>query len=348
MDYYCNRLIKAVDEVGGWLEKGKVPLYSGTFSKKLYTQHQHLKCLVVKTLFRLRYRELVELLGVSDVLSRRIGLKKVPHYTTFQKFSARFPCRVLHQLIAGVAKRICSGTLNLSIDSTGFCLDASSYHYSSRIQRMERNRSYVKTTLAVDTNTQCVAAAKIRLKRRHDIVDAIPILKKSRLLGRIQTVVADRGYDSEELMQYIEHEIRAKPIIALKHMEKPLKRTNGEIRKRLKKAFPQEEYRQRSKSETVNSTLKRRYDSTIRAKKNHTQRQDVLLKILTHNLTLANKLVKILKDFYRAQLKLITFLRTKLRKKPYLGCFTNFLLPLSLSIRFYVYPLLLHIKSPDS
>jgi transposase len=115
-----------------------------------------------------------------------------------------------------------------------------------------------------------------------------------------QTVVADRGYDSEELMQYIEHEIRAKPIIALKHMKKPLKHTRGEIRKRLKKAFPEDEYHQRSKSETVNSTIKRRYESTIRARKNHTQRQDVLLKILTHNLNLASNIEEILKDFYRA------------------------------------------------
>jgi len=114
-------------------------------------------------------------------------------------------------------------------------------------------------------------------------------------------VVADRGYDSEELMQYIEHEIRAKPIIALKHMSKPLKRTRGEIRKRLKKAFPEEEYHQRSKSETVNSTIKRRYESIIRARKNHTQRTDALLKILTHNLNLLSNMVEILKDFYRAQ-----------------------------------------------
>jgi len=105
MNYYDNRLIKAVDEVDGWLEKGKVPLYSGPFSRRLYTQHQHLKGLVIKTVFRLRYRELVELPEVADTLRHRMGLSKVPHYTTFQKFSARFSCRNLHQMIAGIAKR---------------------------------------------------------------------------------------------------------------------------------------------------------------------------------------------------------------------------------------------------
>jgi hypothetical protein len=44
MNYCVNRLIKAVDEVGGWLDVVKVPLYSGPFSRKLYTQHQLLTC----------------------------------------------------------------------------------------------------------------------------------------------------------------------------------------------------------------------------------------------------------------------------------------------------------------
>ena len=112
MDYYDNRLIKTVKLMGGWLDTEGVPLYSGPFSRKLYTQHQHLKCLVVKTVFRLRYRELVDLLEVANALRHRLGLSKVPHYTTFQRFCARFPCRRLHQLIAGLAKRICSGTLS--------------------------------------------------------------------------------------------------------------------------------------------------------------------------------------------------------------------------------------------
>jgi len=56
MNYYCSHLIKAVDDVGVWLDKEKVPLYSGPFSRKIYTQHQHLKGLVIKTLFRLRCR----------------------------------------------------------------------------------------------------------------------------------------------------------------------------------------------------------------------------------------------------------------------------------------------------
>ena len=186
MENICgNRLFKAVREVGVWLDSRNVPLYSCRFSPQTYTQHQLLQGLVVKTLFRLRYRELVEVLQLADSLADTIGLCRIPHFTTFQKFAARFPCRILYQLIQTIAKHLCEGTLNLSIDSTGFSLDTSSRYYSSRIRRLERHKSYVKTTLVVDTKTQAVASVKPRLKIRHDLIDAESELRKAARLGAV-------------------------------------------------------------------------------------------------------------------------------------------------------------------
>lgn len=296
VDYLSNRLIRAVSEVGVWLDVENVPFYSGRYSKRVYTQHQLLQCLVIKTVYRLKYRELEEMLQVSDTLRECMGLKKVPHFTTFQKFAARFPARILHQLIATIAKHICCGTLNVAIDSTGFSLDTSSYHYSRRIGRKERNRSYVKTTYAVDTKTQAVVAVRTRLKKRHDIIDAKPTLQKARHVGRISTVLADRGYDSEDLMTFIKGKLKAEPIIALKNIDKPLEKTKGKNRRQLKQDFPTKTYHQRSKVETVNSTIKRRYASTIYARSAKTQKQETHLKTLAHNLTLA-KIARTPKDF---------------------------------------------------
>jgi len=244
---------------------------------------------VVKTMYQLRYRELVELLQLSDSPTDTIGLNKILHYTTFQKFAARFPCRILYQLIQTIAKHICEGTLNLSIDSTGFSLDTSSRYYSHRIRRLERHRSYVKTTLVIDTRTQAVASVKPRLKRRHDIVDAEPELKKAAKLGEVKSVVADKGYDSENLLRFIKWRLRAKPAISLKYQDKPLNKTYGGLRRSLKRRFPRMLYHQRSKSESVNSLIKRMFDSTICARRNHTKRTETLLKVLAHNLTLKVK-----------------------------------------------------------
>jgi len=299
MELCGNRLIKAVREVGSWLDSCDVPLFSCKFSKRVFTQHQHVKCLVLKTVFRLRYRELVELLEVSDKLVCEIGLTRIPHFTTLQKFAARFPCRMLDKLITLIARHVCGDVFDVAIDSTGYSLDTSSFHYSKRIGRLERHRDYVKTTVAVDTKTLAVAAVKARLKRRHDLVDAKPVLRKAAKAGRIQKVIADKGYDSEEFLEFITQKLQAEPVVALKYCDKPIEKTRGELRKKLKQDFPEEDYPQRNMSETTNSTTKRRYDHTIRARKTHTQKIEVLLKYLTHNLTLT-KIVETLKDFYKA------------------------------------------------
>ena len=58
------------------------------FSPKKFTQPQLLACLVLKEFLRLDYRGLAAHLADHPDLARLIGLKAVPHYTTFQKAAA--------------------------------------------------------------------------------------------------------------------------------------------------------------------------------------------------------------------------------------------------------------------
>ena len=162
----------------------------------------------------------------------------------------------------------------------------------------------MKTTVAVDTKSLAVASVKARLKRRHDLVDAKPVLRKAAKIGEIGKVIADKGYDSEDFLTFITHELHAKPVVDLKYRDKPADKTRGELRKQLKQDFPSRDYPQRNMSETINSTTKRRYNHVIRARKHHTQKTEVLLKYLTRNLTLS-KIVEILKDFYKANFFLL-------------------------------------------
>ncbi|MFH1835139.1 MAG: transposase [Methanobacteriota archaeon] len=228
-----------------------------------------MKCLVLKTVFRLRYRELVELLEVSDKLVCETGLTRIPHFTTLQKFAARFPCRILDWLITLIAKHVCGGVFDVAIDSTGYSLDTSSYHYSKRIGRKERHRDYVKTTVAVDTKTLVVAAVKPRLKRRHDLVDAKPVLRKAAKAGRIQKVIADKGYDSEEFLEFITQELQAKPVVALKYCDKTIEKTHGKLRKKTETRLP----RRRLPTTEHERNHKQHHQKTIQPHNTSTQKQ---------------------------------------------------------------------------
>jgi hypothetical protein len=71
------------------LARAALPPYSSKFSKKDFTRHQHLAVLALKTFLRTDYRGIVEYLRDWSDLRAALELKKVPHFTTLQKFHAR-------------------------------------------------------------------------------------------------------------------------------------------------------------------------------------------------------------------------------------------------------------------
>jgi hypothetical protein len=66
-----------------------LPRYAHKFSPKKFTQPQLLACLVLKEFSRLDYRGLADQLTDHPDLLGLIGMKAVPHFTTFQKAAGR-------------------------------------------------------------------------------------------------------------------------------------------------------------------------------------------------------------------------------------------------------------------
>ena len=61
------------------------PMYSCNFSNHIYNQPQFSTILVMKTYLKITYREIIEILDVSDKITKFLKLNKLPHYTTIQK-----------------------------------------------------------------------------------------------------------------------------------------------------------------------------------------------------------------------------------------------------------------------
>jgi hypothetical protein len=66
-----------------------LPAYRHKFSPRKFTQPQLMACLVLKEFLRTDYRGLAAHLADRADLCRQIGLKVVPHFTTFQKAAQR-------------------------------------------------------------------------------------------------------------------------------------------------------------------------------------------------------------------------------------------------------------------
>ncbi|MEM9347926.1 MAG: hypothetical protein AAGB26_15060 [Planctomycetota bacterium] len=61
--------------------------YGGYKSRKDFTQHQLMACLILRTCLKTTCRGVIEFLAVSCELRETMGLDKLPNYSTLKKFA---------------------------------------------------------------------------------------------------------------------------------------------------------------------------------------------------------------------------------------------------------------------
>ncbi|MEE1134592.1 MAG: hypothetical protein UHW60_07465 [Methanobrevibacter sp.] len=79
-----NRLLDFVELTFNYA-KWIFPMYSCDYSNHIYNQPQLFTILAMKTYLKTTYREIIEILDVSDKITKFLKLNKLPHYTTIQK-----------------------------------------------------------------------------------------------------------------------------------------------------------------------------------------------------------------------------------------------------------------------
>jgi hypothetical protein len=127
------RMVRAVFKV---CRHQHVPLYSSKFSRRDYTQWQHIALLALWQRMRKSYREYVnDLLPVADALVEELGLPRLPHFTTIEKFMLRISSTLLERVMGGFVLLARVRRQVVGVDSTGFSLHHASYYYSLKIKR---------------------------------------------------------------------------------------------------------------------------------------------------------------------------------------------------------------------
>ncbi|NIO22136.1 MAG: IS5/IS1182 family transposase, partial [Candidatus Aenigmarchaeota archaeon] len=76
--------------------------------------------------FRLHYRSVIELLSITPVLRKIIGLKQLPHYTTVHKFFRRFSTTKMELILGQTVKLFGISESIIAVDSTGFSSNTAS------------------------------------------------------------------------------------------------------------------------------------------------------------------------------------------------------------------------------
>jgi hypothetical protein len=285
-----------------------LPAHRHRFSPKKFTQPQLLACLVLKEFLRLDYRGFAEHLTDHPDLARLIGLKAVPHYTTFQKAANRL-------LAAGPARRMFDAVLQralkdkirkrrvplAAIDGTGMESRHTSRYYVKRRAKsgsgtQETTYSkYPKVVLVTDCRTHLVLGAVAGRGPGSDLGQFKAAVKAAMGRARIGTLLGDADYDAEWVHEYV-RSYGTRTVIPAERGRPSEKPPAGKWRRRMRRRLDKTKYGQRWQTETVNSMIKRRLGSALRARGYWSQCREIILRVITHNVMIVIRV----RVFYRA------------------------------------------------
>lgn len=286
-----KRTSKLIRIVVRALEAAKyvLPYYSNKFSKKDYTQHQLLAIAVLKQKTDEDYRDVVD--GIGNDLAEAIHLKKIPHFTTIQKFIMRIGSQVLDRLISVIALLVIGEELikgaKVGIDSSGYPASHASSYFVRRIKRKPTHKTFLKGSFVGDLANQMIICCKLRNFPSHDIIDFKKLLERALvILKKIQEVHADKGYDGIDEILLVEKFLHAVPYIKIKDTENH--KCKNRARQRVLNNWSNIAFalrgRQRNIIETINSVVKRVFGDALYSKGIWMRRKELKLKYVAYNI----------------------------------------------------------------
>lgn len=295
--------------------------YSSKFSRHDYTLPQLFACLVVREQMRLSYRGAEALLRDGRAWCRAIGMRgqrgKTPDHTTLARaarviLSGRRISRMLDLLTEWFTLARKLGT-TLAIDSTCYDVHHRSRHYEQRCRchnvggrydgrgdarRSKSVRRTPKLSVGVDTRSHVILSASARTGMCSDAPSFDDLLYDAwrRRGGRVKTVLADAGYDSERNHELARWDMGVRSLIRTGIGRRPLDpRTppSGHYRRRMKWELDGSQkgklFAQRAQAETAMSMLKRNLGDALRARTPRNRRREHAFKAVVHDLMLPRR-----------------------------------------------------------
>lgn len=277
-----SRLLRLVRMTRRLARKDLAP-YACRVSRHDFTQPQLLSCLVLKQATKNTYRGVCELLTLASALREAIGLRKVPHWTTLQKFAAKpeIPDRV-DRVLARILKETGLDRIptEIAVDSTGLQTGVASLHYrTKRWRNGGQARQSVKLSTAVVCGLLIPAAVCVEIGASPDMRQMPTLMEQIEARTTPTRLMADAGYDAEWVHERCRERWGAESLIP------PVPRTrDGSIRTRWRsrmRPLPKA-YGRRWQAESYFSGLKRTTGATLSSRTPRTLVAETWLKVLAY------------------------------------------------------------------
>jgi hypothetical protein len=272
--------------------------HASKYSPRRYTQPQLFACLALKAFHKTDYRGIQALLRDHAELRATLGLRAVPHFTTLHKASGRLLRQPKARRRFGATVRRFLGrrrrVRRAAFDSTGLdCGHRSTYYVRRRGKGQSRWQTvlysrYAKLEASFECTSHLMLAALVGRGPRPDTDRFVPLLDATRQAVRLDSALADAGYDSEPNHRYAREQCGVRSFIPATIGRPTAKPPTGRYRRQMKQRLSKRygKYGQRWQGETGWSMLKRRLARSVAGHTYWSQCRDLLLIAITYNLML--------------------------------------------------------------
>lgn len=237
---------------------------------------------------------------VRDSLQRG-HLSKQVHYNTLSKYLEKEELTpLLKQLIVESSLPLKSVETDFAVDSSGFSTGLYQKWVQAKwgaggpsdIEKRElsvNKKDWVKVHAMTGVRTNVVTSVEVTHAHAHDSPYFKSLVETTAQNFKLGNVSADKGYSSETNMHLVLVH-GGQPYIAFRKNATAANRRSGSVWKRLfleyqiNQDYFMERYHKRSNVETTFSMIKRKFGERLRNKTETAQINEVLCKVLCHNL----------------------------------------------------------------
>jgi hypothetical protein len=257
--------------------------YSHAKSPHKFTQAQLISCLVLRAYLKTTYRGVIEILEASDELRKRLGLERLPHYSTLKKFADRSDVlHIVDCMILEIVRQFAPDAEEAAIDSTGMETTSASAHYCSRSGKARKK--FIKVSVCVMAGSLLPSSVVLSWGPSSDKREAPELLAKAMTVNQPDRVFADAGYDAEWVHTVCREDWRVESII------KPAAHRSdgtmsGTYRSQMTpETLKEKGYGRRWLVESFMSGLKRTTGATLNARGDHSLMAEAALRVLAYAL----------------------------------------------------------------
>lgn len=259
-----------------------VTAYACVKSRHDFTQSQLIACLVLKIASKSDYRGIHELLTLAPPLREALGLEKVPHWTTLQKFMAkRHVPQIVDRMIEEILKEVglSDRPSMIAVDSTALQCGVASLHYQTRQGKSRKIRKTVKVSLAVVCAALLPAALVVDLGSSSDMQQMPALMAQIESRTTPSHLLCDSAFDAEWVHEICRERWQAQSVIpAVIRTPDGTIKTKWRAQMRKLPAI----YGQRWQVESFMSAFKRTTMSTLSSRRTITLLAEASMKVLTY------------------------------------------------------------------